>query len=469
MPKQPHSALLNEIIYNKIIMRFLYFYEIFTICLVISLVMVTMSGHSIPSFQPPINQVAKASTYPMRTFAYIGSNALLQSNMPPDWLLDQLGITDVIVYWDDSQMLYQTTTTQQMVTSKLTLIRQKLGNRINFWPAWWSFNTIGWTGSPQTSPDFNLAGRWNNDSNWQIHYRNLGYLSNALALTNASGVFLDLENYGDTPNSNGGFMQGLAWTNDPLVSTRAQGWWTALTSNWHGQPGFYIHWADAVRWPALITWSKTIYGLAGGGVFNFEDSFTATINNSNYDTVAQSIKSTLGQSVEAYPGIWLTQSNAGTLGSQLSRALTLTNGFWLYDNAGTALYDPVSLSGLKNSLSGLISPPSPTPSTMPSSSPVISPSPPASPSIAIQKSVDKTQAQTGASLTYTITVTNNGSALATYVTVSDPLPMGVTYVNGSAMPATQVVFNPTNRTMQWRLGSLAPNSNSILSFQTVIN
>ncbi len=65
----------------------------------------------------------------------------------------------------------------------------------------------------------------------------------------------------------------------------------------------------------------------------------------------------------------------------------------------------------------------------------------------------------GSNVTYTITARNNGPSQATGVTVSDPLPLGFSYV--SSTPGSTCVA--TNDNVTCTIGSLAPNASSVVA------
>lgn len=316
----------------------------------------TPTSRVTPTARPSSTPTATVAPTPRTTasnkFVFIGAQALLNSPLPPNWVVDQLGATDAIVFWDlpGDKDLYSSAATQEAIMSYTKQIRQKLGDRVGFWPSWWSFNDAEWHGTTSNSPDFHLAGAWNNDAKWQIHYRNLRYMSRALAETHADGVFLDLENYGDTPNANGGFMQGAAWKDSPLVQQRAKDWWGALTSSWHGKPGFYVHWQDGRRFNALKQWCQAIFQANNGGYFLFEDSFSSTVNNRDFQSVSSSIKTAFGQNVNAYAGLWLTPTSVGRVNSDIPKALNETGGLWLFDLRSQLPMSPSMISSLAPTL-----------------------------------------------------------------------------------------------------------------------
>lgn len=84
-----------------------------------------------------------------------------------------------------------------------------------------------------------------------------------------------------------------------------------------------------------------------------------------------------------------------------------------------------------------------------------------SPAISLTKTVDKTSAQAGEVLTYAITYRNTGQAEARNIVITDVIPNGTLYVQGSA--ASGGVFN--NNQIVWTINSLQPSAQGAVSFQ----
>ena len=78
--------------------------------------------------------------------------------------------------------------------------------------------------------------------------------------------------------------------------------------------------------------------------------------------------------------------------------------------------------------------------------------------LALTKSVSQSEVDVGARVTFTVTVTNEGLAGATGVTVSDALPAGLTYFSDNGGGA----FDPA--TFVWTIGSLAAGASTSLDF-----
>ncbi|WP_153558795.1 COG1361 S-layer family protein [Roseimaritima sediminicola] len=86
--------------------------------------------------------------------------------------------------------------------------------------------------------------------------------------------------------------------------------------------------------------------------------------------------------------------------------------------------------------------------------------------LAVQKNVSATAAQVGGQLTYTITVTNQGTSTATSVTAADTLPAGVTFVSGSG-PDGALTAN--GQSVDVSLGSLAAGASATFTIVATID
>ena len=84
---------------------------------------------------------------------------------------------------------------------------------------------------------------------------------------------------------------------------------------------------------------------------------------------------------------------------------------------------------------------------------------PTSADLSLTKTASPNPGQTGVSLSYRITATNNGPAVATNVTVTDTLPAGVTFVSATSTQGNCNGSGPVN----CNLGSLAVGSSAIIT------
>lgn len=137
-------------------------------------------------------------------------------------------------------------------------------------------------------------------------------------------------------------------------------------------------------------------------------------------------------------------------------------------NAADALVDVVTVTGTSSFNTGVSDSATDT-STV------------AAPVLTVVKSVGPAGPQApGATLTYTMVVTNGGSGNATSVVLTDPIPTNTTYVGSSivqdgtgrsdgadADSADYNISNPGKVTVN--IGTLAPGGSTTLSFQVTIN
>ncbi|HMQ96940.1 MAG TPA: DUF11 domain-containing protein [Candidatus Nanoperiomorbaceae bacterium] len=79
----------------------------------------------------------------------------------------------------------------------------------------------------------------------------------------------------------------------------------------------------------------------------------------------------------------------------------------------------------------------------------------------LDKSVNNNTPQVGEQITFTVTLTNNGPAVATGVVVTDQLPSGYTYVSSNGN------YNPS--TGQWNVGTVGVNQTLTLEINVVVN
>ena len=89
------------------------------------------------------------------------------------------------------------------------------------------------------------------------------------------------------------------------------------------------------------------------------------------------------------------------------------------------------------------------------------------PTLNIAKSVSRASAAVGDVVTYTLSYQNTGPGGASNVTITDPLPAGLSYVANSAFGAA-ASYDPGTNTLTLSVGLLAPGSEDNVTFQALV-
>ncbi|MCX7423126.1 MAG: hypothetical protein NT013_26815 [Planctomycetia bacterium] len=148
---------------------------------------------------------------------------------------------------------------------------------------------------------------------------------------------------------------------------------------------------------------------------------------------------------------------------------TLTGTLGNIANAATATItvtvrvNPSTTTNLNNTATVTGREPDPTPSNNISSQPTVVIR---RTDLEIVKTDDVDPVTAGNLLTYTMVVTNHGPSDATGVSVSDPLPVGVTFVSATT---TQGTVSATNGTLTGTLGNLANNATATITVTVRVN
>ncbi|MGL5153253.1 MAG: DUF7507 domain-containing protein [Clostridium sp.] len=85
----------------------------------------------------------------------------------------------------------------------------------------------------------------------------------------------------------------------------------------------------------------------------------------------------------------------------------------------------------------------------------------------LSKSVDKGYAQVGDVLTYTVTMRNTGNTIANNVVLTDAIPSGTSFVNGS-VTINGVASATSNPAIGIPVGSINPNSSTVVTFKVTV-
>ncbi|TAA74825.1 MAG: conserved repeat domain-containing protein, partial [Candidatus Electronema aureum] len=92
------------------------------------------------------------------------------------------------------------------------------------------------------------------------------------------------------------------------------------------------------------------------------------------------------------------------------------------------------------------------------------------PNLALSKTVDKTASSPGDTLTYTLTLVNNGSGAATGVLVTDPIPTYTSYVPASVTTNQGTAsFDPVGNRVRFDLGDVNGGTTVTMSFKVLVN
>lgn len=91
-----------------------------------------------------------------------------------------------------------------------------------------------------------------------------------------------------------------------------------------------------------------------------------------------------------------------------------------------------------------------------------------SPNVTVTKTSTATDAVVGDIITYQLTVTNSGIANISNAVLSDPIPVGSSFVAGSVIVdgSTRPTANPTSGIS---VGTIAPGASAVVSFNTIVN
>jgi uncharacterized repeat protein (TIGR01451 family) len=91
--------------------------------------------------------------------------------------------------------------------------------------------------------------------------------------------------------------------------------------------------------------------------------------------------------------------------------------------------------------------------------------------LVITKTANKATAAIGDMIIYTLTLTNNGDAQVTGIMLTDIMPHGIAYINGSSQTDGNAFIDPHSAgtgAFSWSTASLAPNKSLTISYRAVV-
>jgi uncharacterized repeat protein (TIGR01451 family) len=88
---------------------------------------------------------------------------------------------------------------------------------------------------------------------------------------------------------------------------------------------------------------------------------------------------------------------------------------------------------------------------------------------ALVKTIDNGAPAPGATIVYTLVVSNSSSIIATNVTVTDPMPTSVTYVSDDAAVDADTTFDTNTKILTWNIPSIPANGSVTLHVTATVN
>jgi uncharacterized repeat protein (TIGR01451 family) len=195
-------------------------------------------------------------------------------------------------------------------------------------------------------------------------------------------------------------------------------------------------------------------------------AYTITVTNNGPDAASEVIvtdtlpPSLLFQSITPAATFTCTTPAAGTTGTITCTGGPLANGATAVFTLNTTI-SPSATGSISNSASVSSSNSDSNDTNSTATSPVL---PVGEADLSITKTTNVTQAQTGNTINYTITVTNNGPEAATNVIVTDDLPTGLQFVSATPSQGSCTGTDPFN----CNLGTLASGASATVTLQALV-
>jgi uncharacterized repeat protein (TIGR01451 family) len=197
-------------------------------------------------------------------------------------------------------------------------------------------------------------------------------------------------------------------------------------------------------------------------------TYTITLTNNGPDAAANVVVTDvlpaqlLFQSISTPAGFNCTTPAIGANGTITCTAATMANGTTAVFTLGVQVAGNATGTINNNATASSDAADNNSGNNSGSSSPVVVG--PAAADLSIAKSTASTQAATGSTITYTISVTNNGPDSATNVVVSDDLPAGLQYVAATPSQGTCSGTDP----FTCNLGTLLNGGSATITLQVLV-
>jgi LPXTG-site transpeptidase (sortase) family protein len=244
---------------------------------------------------------------------------------------------------------------------------------------------------------------------------------------------------------------------------------SSVVTSIEGGPGNSASDTLTVLAPPSISKNFTPNPIAAGGI----STLTFTINNPNLGTVMTGVAYTdnLPAGLEVATAPNASNSNCGTptwSPSATGTTLDFSGGTIAAGGTCTASVDVTAASGgTYDNTSGIVSSTNAGTGNAASDSLLVSAAIIIDP--AVTKTGDPTTAQVGDTVTFTLNVFNNGTADATNVVVTDPLPAFLDYVGVSAPGATSTAYDLPTNTVTITYAIVQPSDFFTITITTQVN
>ncbi len=163
--------------------------------------------------------------------------------------------------------------------------------------------------------------------------------------------------------------------------------------------------------------------------------------------------------------VGVTNASAGTLTLSLPGTTPVTQPIAATTTSVTKVFTGLVSDGVGHTLT--VSLPGCSTITTAYTAPASCTQPAAVPRLMIDQLVSASKARVGNLLTYTLVLTNTGTAPATSVVVRDSVSTGLRYVSGSATPPAGTSFVQGMPVSTWTVGTISPGQSVTMTFRAI--